>query len=111
MQYVNQNILKLVLVWDFQQLSRIINKVLSERLHQLEREKIEIKTKTKNDESNDILYSLTPLALEFHETLQDIEYWIDKWKDYKRKEQEEKSNLDNWWFLWVVKIILTLYQK
>jgi DNA-binding HxlR family transcriptional regulator len=71
-------------------LSGISNKVLSERLHQLEREKIVIKTTTKNDESNDILYSLTPIALEFHKTLQDIEYWIDKWKDYKRKEQENK---------------------
>jgi DNA-binding HxlR family transcriptional regulator len=70
-------------------LSGISNKVLSERLQQLEREKIVIKTTT-NDESNDILYSLTPLALEFHKTLQDIDHWIDKWIDYKGKEQEKK---------------------
>ena len=53
-------------------LSGISNKVLSERLQQLEREKIVIKTTITNDESNDILYSLTPLALEFHKTLKDI---------------------------------------
>ncbi len=40
-------------------LSGISNKVLSERLQQLEREKIVIKTTITNDESNDILYSLT----------------------------------------------------
>ncbi|HJT84698.1 MAG TPA: winged helix-turn-helix transcriptional regulator [Nitrososphaeraceae archaeon] len=63
------------------------NKVLSERLQQLSREKIVVKTTTKtNDESNDILYSLTPLALEFHKTLQDIDNWIDKWKDFKEQE-------------------------
>lgn len=46
-----------------------------------------VKTTTKtNDESNDILYSLTPLALEFHKTLQDIDNWIDKWKDFKEQE-------------------------
>ncbi len=58
-------------------LSGISNKVLSERLQQLEREKIVIKT-TPNDESDDILYSLTPLALQFHKTVQDIDYRIDK---------------------------------
>jgi DNA-binding HxlR family transcriptional regulator len=53
-------------------LAGISNKVLSERLQQLEREKIVIKTTT-NDESNDILYSLTRLALEFQTTLQNID--------------------------------------
>jgi DNA-binding HxlR family transcriptional regulator len=60
----------------FNELKRILagisNKVLSERLQQLEREKIVIKTTT-NDEPNDILYSLTRLALEFQTTLQNIE--------------------------------------
>jgi DNA-binding HxlR family transcriptional regulator len=60
----------------FNELKRILagisNKVLSERLQQLEREKIVIKTTT-NDEPNDILYSLTPLALEFQITLQNID--------------------------------------
>jgi DNA-binding HxlR family transcriptional regulator len=60
----------------FNELKRILagisNKVLSERLQQLERVKIMIKTTT-NDESNDILYSLTRLALEFQTTLQNIE--------------------------------------
>lgn len=68
-------------------LSGISNKVLSQRLQQLEGEKIVVKTTITNDESIDILYSLTPLALEFHKTLQDIDNWIDKWKDYKNKEQ------------------------
>jgi hypothetical protein len=50
-----------------------------------------VKTTTKtNDESIDILYSLTPLALEFHKTLQDIDNCIDKWKDYR---STAKSNL------------------
>ena len=71
-------------------LSGISNKVLSERLEQLEREKLVIKIISKNKESSGMLYSLTPLALEFHKTLQDIENWVDKWKDYKRKGQEKK---------------------
>ena len=70
-------------------LSGISNKVLSERLQQLEKEKIVIKTTTIN-ESNDILYSLSPLALEFHKTMQNIDSWIDKWTEYKSKEQEKK---------------------
>lgn len=49
-----------------------------------------IKIISKNKESSDILYSLTPLALELHKTLQDIENWVDKWKNYKRKGQEKK---------------------
>ena len=62
-----------------------------------------VKTTTKtNDESIDILYSLTPLALEFHKTLQDMDNCIDKWKDYRSNEiimitlgekQTAKSNL------------------
>jgi hypothetical protein len=62
-----------------------------------------VKTTTKtNNESIDILYSLTPLALEFHKTLQDIDNCIDKWKDYRSNEiiritlgekQTAKSNL------------------
>jgi DNA-binding HxlR family transcriptional regulator len=71
-------------------LSGISNKVLSERLQQLEKEKIVTKTTTTMDESNDILYSLSPLALEFHKTVQDIDNWIDKWIEYKSKEQEKK---------------------
>lgn len=71
-------------------LSGISNKVLSERLQQLEKEKIVTKTRTTMDESNDILYSLIPLALEFHKTVQDIDNWIDKWIEYKSKEQEKK---------------------
>lgn len=71
-------------------LSGISNKVLSERLQQLEKEKIVTKTRTTMDESNDILYSLSPLALEFHKTVQDIDNWIDKWIEYKSKEQEKK---------------------
>ena len=38
-----------------------------------------------------MLYSLTPLELELHKTLQDIENWVDKWKDYKEK-NTKKSN-------------------
>ena len=71
-------------------LSGISNKVLSKRLQQLEKEKIVTKTTTTMDESNDILYSLSPLALEFHKTVQDIDNWIDKWIEYKSKEQEKK---------------------
>ena len=44
-----------------------------------------IKIISKNKESSDMLYSLTPLELELHKTLQDIENWVDKWKDYKEK--------------------------
>ena len=53
-----------------------------------------VKTTIKNDESINILYSLTALALEYHKKLQDIDYWIDKWTDYKSKDREEKSNSD-----------------
>jgi DNA-binding HxlR family transcriptional regulator len=76
-------------------LSGISNKILSERLQQLEREKLVVKTTITNGDSINLLYNLNPLALEFHKTLQDIDYWIDKWIDYKSKEQKEKSNSDN----------------
>jgi DNA-binding HxlR family transcriptional regulator len=86
-------------------LSGISNKVLSERSQQLEREKIVIKTTT-NDEPNDILYSLTPLALEFQITLQNIDSWIDEWIEYKSSEQEKNNLKKIGGFLWVVKMMM-----
>ena len=60
----------------------ISNKVLSERLQQLEREKLVVKI-IRNDEFNNISYNLTPLALEFDKMLQDIDCWVEKWSDNK----------------------------
>ena len=71
----------------FSQLKMLIptisNKVLSERLSELEQEGFIIKT-IKNKKHKETQYRLTSLAVELDNILNNMESWIEKWKNTKK---------------------------
>jgi len=81
----------------FSQLKKLIptisNKVLSERLSELEQEGLIMKT-VGDKKPKDTQYQTTPLALELDNILNNMDSWIEKWNNL-RKNSKDKESFEN----------------
>jgi DNA-binding HxlR family transcriptional regulator len=67
------------------ELAGISSNVLASRLKYLEKEQLIAKKVYGEKAPSKVEYSLTPLALELHDIISNLDTWIYKWKTFKEK--------------------------